>query len=163
MRQIKTKKVMNNKLPRKGVKATQLANKGKRVSQAPRRNRVFQITGMPGYFTGGTINGDTINFTYSVVHPSIEAGLDKVRFQVIDNPDKSKIYAKNFDRVSALASEYFGIKAYCYNEIAKKASKQSVLQANTATDYNKGGKTRINLKRLLQQLLFPQIKIRRAI
>ena len=145
----------------KGVKTTQLASKGRRVSKNARGKRVFQIDGMPGYFTGGTINGEKINITYSVEHPSIESGLDKVRFQVYDNADKSKIVAKNFDKVSALALEYFGVKVYCYNEIAKKNSKlasQSVsAAASTQPVLSRGG-----FKSLLK-VLFERLRERRAV
>ena len=136
---------------RKGVKATQLVCKGRKVSLCSRSNRVFQINGVPGYFSGGTVSGTKYNFTYSVEHPDIESGLDKVRFQVYDNADKSKIYATNFEKVSALASEYYGVRVYCYNEVEKKNRKQeamlntvaSVYRANEST-HNKGIRGLIN-------------------
>ena len=146
---------------RKGVKDTQLAKKGKQVSKKAKLERVFQIDGMPGYFTGGTINGEKINITYSVEHPSIESGLDKVRFQVFDNPDKSKIYAKNFDKVSELALEYFGIKVYCYNEIAKKNSKR-VLQSVSTAACTQPQQSRSGFRSLLKTL-FARLRERRAV
>lgn len=146
---------------RKGVKVTLLASKSKRVSKNARRERVFQIDGMPGYFTGGTINGEKINIIYSVEHPSIESGLDRVRFQVYDNADKSKIVAKNFEKVSALALEYFGVKVYCYNEIAKKNSKQASPSVSTAactlTKQSRCG------FRSLFKVLFERLRERRAV
>ncbi len=146
---------------RKGVKVTLLASKGRKISRAPMGKRCFQIDGMPGYFTGGTINGEKINFIYSVEHPSIESGLDKVRFQVYDNADKSKIVAKNFEKVSALALEYFGVKVYCYNEIAKKNSKQASQSVSTAactiTKQSRSG-FRSSFK-----VLFERLRERRAI
>lgn len=141
---------------RKGVRATQLASKGRRVSNKSRTKRIFQIPGMPGYFTGGTINGDKINFIYSVEHPSIESGLVRVRFQVYDNPDKSKIYAKNFNNVSAVAKEYFGIQAYCYNELENRNKKQatvSVVKASVCSE-NKQSSSRLGqlLKNLFERI-----------
>lgn len=145
----------------KGVKATLLARKGRRVSKCTRNKRIFQIPGMPGFFTGGTINGEKINYIYSVEHPDIESGLEKVRFQVYDNPDKSKIYAKNFDKVSELALEYFGVKVYCYNEIAKKNSKR-VLQSVSTAACTQTKQSRSGFRSLLKTL-FERLKERRAV